>query len=439
MVEKSVEVVALLKMNVSSFEHLAKSKQVNINFASSIDKLNVVIDSVKLERIIFNLVSNSLKFAPKGSNVDVILEIYNPHQKQEFCILIKDNGKGINQDALKNVFDKFYQEKDNSNHDYTGSGLGLYIVNQFLKKMGGTIMIDSTKDIGTTAMITLPIKNTEEPEKTDIPTDTTQNSSLSEAASSILVVEDNKDLQDYISSIFSPYYNVITASDGKTALETASDELPDIIISDIMMPEMDGLTFCKKVKENILTSDIMIVLLTAKTSLEEEFTGYKYGADVYIKKPFDPDILASQIKNLLKTRKERKMHLLEQIASPDNKNIRSEKNEEFLDNSLKIIQQNIADPDFQVDNLALEMGISRSALFKKFKQMVGKTPNHFIRIVRLKKAAALLIESNLNINEIGYLVGFNQSHYFIRCFKEHFNCTPGKYRASKSKRNEPTK
>jgi len=234
----------------------------------------------------------------------------------------------------------------------------------------------------------------------------------------ILVVEDNDELRKYLSEKLSEHFIVIAAKNGTEAFQMLSDYLPEIVISDVMMPETDGYTLCRKIKENSLYADIFVILLTAKSSTDDELQGYKSGVDIYIKKPFDSDALINQVINITQTLQNRRTQLLGKLISPDPNDIDFDPKDQFLQQSMKVIEAHFMDAEFKIDEFAEEMNVSKTVLHRKFRSLVGQTPNQFIRTVRLRKAVNLLRNSDLNISEIAYLTGFNQSHYFIKCFRE---------------------
>ncbi|GAK36748.1 HTH-type transcriptional activator RhaS [bioreactor metagenome] len=245
------------------------------------------------------------------------------------------------------------------------------------------------------------------------------------------MVEDHEELREYLKSKFSAYFTVITATNGTEAMEAITRYLPEIVVSDVMMPHGDGLTLCQQIKDNSLFADIFVILLTAKSSTDDELQGYKAGADIYVKKPFDSDALLNQIININQTRQKRKSQLLGKLISPDSKEIEFDPKEHFLQQSMKIIEDHLMDADFKIDEFAAEMNTSKTVLHRKFRSLVGQTPNQFIRTIRLRKAVHLLGTSDLTIAEIAYLTGFNQSHYFIKCFREVYHDTPKNFRQKK--------
>jgi Signal transduction histidine kinase len=420
--EKTVELVAFIRIIVNAFDYLAKSGGISLSYHSEVSSLAVVIDTVKLERILYNLISNALKFTGEGGTVDIILS-YTESSKY-FSIQVKDTGIGIEYQNQSKIFEKFYREDESNNS--RGLGLGLYTTRKFLQVMGGDITIDSVPRKGTAITVTFPARQVEIiPDKEEQGTDNN--------IFTVLLVEDNIQMQEYLRKKLSAHFNVAVASNGVEALEFIKNNLPELVISDVMMPEMDGLALCSTVKNTSMYSDIFVILLSAKSSSEDEVLGYKAGADFYLKKPFDPDILINQMKNVYATRQQRRKQIISDLLSPQEENTELHPKNDFLNKAIKIIEEHIMDEDFKIDEFAAEMNLSKTILHRKFKLMIGETPNVFIRNIRLRKASNMLKTTNLSISEIAYMTGFSQAHYFIKCFKELYQDTPKNFRM----RNKP--
>jgi signal transduction histidine kinase/ligand-binding sensor domain-containing protein/DNA-binding response OmpR family regulator len=418
--EKKIEIISFIHVVVDSFSYLAHSRQIEFRFESDITSLTVLIDIVKFERILFNLLSNAFKFT--GINGTIILSLQ--YSDNKLAIRVQDNGIGIEADKLELIFEKFYQ----NNHDGKpqGFGLGLYIVHKFIELLSGTIEIHSEHNKGTDVYIEIPVRKTEpDPEISE-----TAITALDEDVS-ILLVEDNEEMKNYLKNHLSKHFRVATASDGSEALDFIQNNLPEIVISDIMMPGMDGLSLCRKIKTTPLFSDIFVVLLSAKSSPEDELQGYKVGADFYIAKPFDCERFIKQIINIYSTRIQRRKQILKSIFDNNDEKEHSTPKDDFLNKAIQIIEKHIMDENFRIDDFASQMNVSKTVLHRKFKMLIGETPNTFIRHVRIHKAADLLTGTNLTVAEIAYLTGFNQSHYFIKCFREEYNDTPKNFREQK--------
>lgn len=426
--EKKTEIISFTNIIVQSFAYLAKSKKINLTFESNITELYIRIDSIKIERVMYNLISNSIKYTPDGGQVSVLLAY--DCENIRLLYQIKDNGAGIERRNQSKIFEKFYREPKYANdQESKGFGLGLYIVKRYTSMLGGEITISSEVNSGTEINLSFPV-NVSDSIKVAVES-ISKNTGKTEENTTVLLVEDNEELRNYLRNKLSTYFSVIVAENGTEALKLVSEFLPEIIISDIMMPGIDGLELCRRIKENSLFADIFVVILTAKSSSEDELRGYKEGVDIYIKKPFDSDALVNQIININQTRQKRKALLLGKLISPDTNDIDFDPKNQFLQQSMKVIEAHFMDAEFKIEEFAEEMNVSKTVLHRKFRALVGQTPNQFIRTIRLRKAASLLLNSDLTIAEIAYLTGFNQSHYFIKCFHEVYDETPKNFRQQK--------
>ncbi|SHE99499.1 Signal transduction histidine kinase [Dysgonomonas macrotermitis] len=418
--EKNIELVSFVNIIVNAFDYLAKSDKIKLSYHSAIPNLYISIDSIKLERILYNLISNALKFTKEEGEVDVLLDY--DEVAEVFYLKVKDTGIGIRQQNQEKVFEKFYREDKDS--DTQGLGLGLYSTRKFLHMMGGEVHIESIPEKGTAFTINLPAKRINEPKPILDIKETVDTDGLF----TILLVEDNTQLRDYLRKKLAVHFEVAVASNGAEALDFIKSNLPEIVVSDVVMPEMDGLTLCSIIKNTPMYSEVFVILLSARSSSEDEMQGYKAGADFYIKKPFDPEILIKQMVNVYATRQQRRKQIITDLLSPQNDSAKSHPKDDFLGKAVKIIEEHIMDENFKIDEFAAEMNLSKTVLHRKFKLIVGETPNIFIRNIRLHKAANMLKETDLSISEIGYLTGFSQAHYFIKCFKELYQYTPKNFR-----------
>lgn len=422
---RQVEIVSFCRIIVNAFNYLAASKEITLSYETGMPPTPVMIDSVKFERVLYNLLSNAIKYTPQHGTVTVSLL----QENDRLQVFIKDSGPGIMQQYQTKVFNKFYREPQYSGENTpNGLGIGLYVVKKFVTAMNGTVSIDSAPGAGTTLFISLPLAPMPAGIVAVDSSHEVKVSNIDNNRATILLVEDNSQILNYLSVKLSEHFNVVTATNGEEALERIDEYLPEIVVSDIMMAGMDGLTLCRHIKSNSLYADIFVILLTAKTSSEDELRGYKEGADIYIRKPFDTEALISQIMNILTTRQKRKEQLLKNLIAKDSDNIEFNSKEVFLQQALKAIEENLNKADFNIEEFAVALNTSKTVLHKKFKTLIGQTPNQFIRAIRLRKAAELLVNSDLSVAEIAYLTGFNQAHYFIKCFKEVYNETPKTYR-----------
>lgn len=420
------DLIPLLKALVNSFDYLAKSKNIALNLNTKCRSLNIKTDSVKLERILYNLINNALKYTPIGGNVDLNLK----RTEQEFTIEVIDTGQGIKVENKERIFEKFYQEHRSENANKNDFGIGLYIVKNFISLINGQLVVNSEKDKGTSIVIHLP---------SDIICESFIEKPLLESTLNkiketegvqkpiVLIVEDNNDLRNYLNEKLSENFHIVTAADGYEALALSGEILPEVIISDLMMPGMDGLSLCKRIKENALLSDIFFILFTAKNSPDDQATSYKQGVDVFIRKPIDVDMLQNQIVNIVNTRRKQEKQLMQKLMLPSEELNGATPKDAFNREIIKVVNDNLTDSDFSPEILAEKMNLSKTVLHRKFKEIMDDTPGQFIKTLRLKKAELLLRTQDFTVSEIAYLCGFNHPHYFIKCFKEMYLDTPKNY------------
>jgi len=420
---------------ITVFEASAEKKKVKLNLDVD-DKLSVRADVYKVERICYNLLSNAIKYTKEGGTVN-----FSAHKEGEnYRIQVADTGVGIPKGELPQIFDKFFQAEK---HTHGGTGLGLAIVKAFVELHKGKVEVESEEGKGTTFTVTMPLIAIGDnvvvaPDARTETEETAETSSASELSTkvivdnmtaadnsekmSILIVDDNIDIRAYIMAIAGEYYNVSQAENGEKGLSMAFKEVPDLIICDIMMPGIDGLEFCKKIKEDMITCHIPVILLTARTLDEQRAEGYESGADAYITKPFNSKVLLVRIKNLIDNRKR-----LKYVYSNTEKPVEepSDNDAAFLANFKKIINKHLADSEFNVETASAEMGLSRVQLYRKVKALTGSTPVEIIKITRLKQAEVMLRTSEKTVAEVAYLVGFSSPSYFSKCYKEYFGKLPG--------------
>ncbi len=447
------DIVSFLKDVLFMFKELSEEKIVKLEFYSVLEQIHLFFDPDKIEKVLFNLLSNSFKYTPEGGSISVAVSLTYQMENEEtdpdsfasgeyVQIVVKDTGAGIPENKKDKIFDRFYQGKSSKTIQSSGSGIGLSLSRELVKIHNGRISLKSKEGVGTEITILLPAIKDEpkKPEKItaldqtnseenddQLGTTLLQEKLLDCDTPVILVLEDNKDLLSFIKSIFDEEYNVITAEDGEAGLELAFATIPDIIISDIMMPKMDGKKFGKTVKQDFRTSHIPLIYLTALKSKQHEKEGILLGADEYISKPFDPQILKVRVDQLLATRRLlREKYSRDNILQNDNLNITS-KDDKFLQKLVEIIEKNIADPEFGTIRISREVGVSRTQLYRKMAALTEMTVKEFIRSIRLKKAAQMVLSNNFNISEVAYNVGFQQVAYFRKCFKEMYGMTPTEY------------
>jgi len=480
---------------VQSFESLAKQKNISLSIDIAEKEIPVYVDVEKFEQVINNLMSNALKFTPEGGNITIAVgsrqlavsknkstvpspqsSVHNYDSRFTFhvsrftghgsrvTILISDSGPGIPPDKLPFIFDRFYQVDDSETRSEEGTGIGLALVKQLVELHHGSVTVESEIGKGTTFTVILPlgkdylmdnevadknIKSEIGNQKSDIenfkpdkinfdPLSSSlipRPSSLEkEAKPLLLIVEDNADLRSYMRKGLEPHYQVIDAVDGKDGLEKALQQIPDLIISDVMMPEMDGNELCRKVKSDIRTSHIPVILLTAKASRESKMEGLQTGADDFITKPFDQEELLVRIKNLIDQRNKLKELFSgtsgqERIISGVNlpEEHLGELDTKFLKKAVQVVEEHLSDFDFTVEEFGQEMAVSRVQLHRKFKALTALSASELIRTIRLEHAADLLRKGSGNVTEVAYEVGFNNLSWFARCFQERYNVPPSEY------------
>jgi ligand-binding sensor domain-containing protein/signal transduction histidine kinase/DNA-binding response OmpR family regulator len=383
-----------------------------------------VVDSEAIYKIVSNLVSNAIKYAKKRIEIKAIIE------KNEMLISVKDDGIGLDKIYLDKIFEPFFQVQDKENALKTGSGLGLSLSQSLAMKHNGKIYVESELDKGSLFTLKIPIVDTELPaenklsypedEKTLVP----KHSDAMEAGVKILVVEDNNDLRAFLISSLGEKHITFGAENGIKALEIVEKENLDIIISDILMPEMDGLELCNTLKSNLAYSHIPLILLSAKTDTSAKIEGLKKGADVYLEKPFSIEQLKAQINSIIENRNNLRNNFVKSPLQYFNRKIEKNDNIEFIEKLNAHIVENMSDKDFTIDSLSEQFCMSRSNFHKKIKNITGLTPNDYIKLIRLNQSALMLATGKYKINEVCYLVGFNTPSYFSKCFYEHFGKLP---------------
>jgi signal transduction histidine kinase/ligand-binding sensor domain-containing protein/DNA-binding response OmpR family regulator len=447
------ELISFVGEVFAAFEDIALEKDIKFLFLSPKKELDAWFDNDKIEKILYNLLSNAFKFTPKGKGITVSLEKETINSEDYAIIKVIDFGIGIPKDELISIFDRFYQTRKENNAINEGSGLGLAYIKHLVEIHKGEINIQSEFHKGTTCTVTIPISKTAysnnsiielQPQKYDfkytkigvdvikenqlIPKKTIKSAKEhSKETPLLLIVEDNRELQDYLVTFFSYDYRILTANNGKEGLEQAIKNIPSVIISDLMMPEMNGIEMCKKLKTDINTSHIPILILTAKAGLENEKEGLETGADEFILKPFNIEVLKLRLDNILRTKEQWIQKFRTNSSSKSWKELSNKLDQKFIEKSINIIKKNLDNTEFSVEKFALEIGMSRSALFLKLKSITGQSTSEFIRTIRLNKAAKLIESGKYSITEVIYMVGFSDPKYFRTCFKKHFECTPSSY------------
>ncbi|MCL3779003.1 hybrid sensor histidine kinase/response regulator [Prolixibacteraceae bacterium JC049] len=417
---------------IKRFRHKAGDVTPTFKLDYCNEQANLWGDAAMFENVYYNLVSNSIKYA---EDADVTVKIGCKQQNDEVLLWVEDNGIGIADDEKDKVFERFYQS---SNHGM-GTGIGLAFVKELVELHHGTIQLVDAEDGGLRCEMIFKQGNEHFPKdwlivdnkKKEISEQVVESANVRKTSSSskvkMLIVEDSAELREYLQNEFSSEFYVKTAVNGKDGLKELNNFYPEIIISDIMMPEMDGIEFCRKVKDKLTTSHIPVILLTAKSAEETQMEGYESGADIYVTKPFSIDLLRAQVNNLLKNREQLKKRFAE-TAKPDPDKIElSGVDKKMLNKLGTYIDKNIRNSELSIEQIADEVGISRGYFHKKMKSVTGMSPSEYIRNYRLRKAAELLKERELSIEEIAFEVGFSSASYFSRTFTRLFGVSPSKY------------
>lgn len=438
-----------MELRLSDFNLSESMKQWIMLFSASAQKKHIAIsmdapdtimlraDQDKIERICYNLLSNALKYTSEGGEITLAAK----EENGRVMISVADNGCGISSDELPYIFDRFYQAKNAGR----GTGIGLAILKAFTELHHGEVSATSIEGKGSTFTIHIPVR--QKGEVTNQPTEKIEQlvepSSAEEVPNQarhideliqpyqtdkpeVLIIDDNIDIRTYLRSVLSEKYNVSEAADGKVGLELARKIVPDIVLSDIMMPVMDGLAFCQQLKTDKAISHIPVILLTARSLDEQRAEGYEHGADAYLSKPFSLRLLLSRIDNLIESRKKLNQTWSKGVEDDEIGNISNEIDKSFLKQLRKIIQENLANSDLSVEQIGDEIGLSRVQLYRKVKALTGYSPVEIVRKARLTRARHLLQTTERTVSEVAYAVGFSTPSYFSKCYKDEFGENPKK-------------
>ena len=425
-----------MKQWIMLFSVSAQKKHITISMDAP-DTIMLRADQDKIERICYNLLSNALKYTSEGGEISLMAK----EEGGRVMISVADNGCGISSDELPYIFDRFYQAKNAGR----GTGIGLAIVKAFTELHHGEVSATSIEGKGSTFTIHIPVR--QKGEVTNQPTEKIEQlvepSSAEEVPNQarhideliqpyqtdkpeVLIIDDNIDIRTYLRSVLSEKYNVSEAADGKVGLELARKIVPDIVLSDIMMPVMDGLAFCQQLKTDKAISHIPVILLTARSLDEQRAEGYEHGADAYLSKPFSLRLLLSRIDNLIESRKKLNQTWSKGVEDDEIGNISNEIDKSFLKQLRKIIQENLANSDLSVEQIGDEIGLSRVQLYRKVKALTGYSPVEIVRKARLTRARHLLQTTERTVSEVAYAVGFSTPSYFSKCYKDEFGENPKK-------------
>lgn len=434
----------LLEWN-ESFRELSKRKHLRFEFSASAHDYTLVYDTEKMERIYFNLLSNAFKFTPERGSVSILLDKRTDERGEFALIRISNSGKGISQENIQHIFERFYQIDSH----LAGSGIGLALVKALVELHQGSIEVENEQKAHeqfTTFTVLIPFRTQEEaeglakelvsPEIREVVFDETDPNSETDSLfeehpdkekNLLLVVDDNPDIRSYIKAILKDHFRVIEAKDGSECFKKAVKYIPDLIISDVMMPPPDGVELCRLLKQEPATNHIPVILLTACSLDEQRIIGFESGADEYVSKPFNPEILLARVHNLIDSRRKLKELFQQGLLYPDKGNTTNEIDKGFLDQFRQLVEERLSDSELNVESLGQEMGFSRTQLYRKVKSLTDYSPNELLRIIRIKKAFTLLSSSELNISEIAYETGFTSPSYFAKCYKDYYGESPTDY------------
>ena len=434
------EMVSFVKDLVDSFRDLSASKKINLTFNGPQNKFFARFDPEKVERIMFNLLSNAFKFTPECGTISVNMSVdVQPliEGHRTVSIAVSDTGIGIPEEKLNLVFDRFYQTDELPSAINQGTGIGLSISKELAEMHGGTISVASV--LGKGSVFTLKIL-VEKSDKVDVIETDSPNKSFDQPIEKILaatidgelphllIVEDNAELRHYLSDSLKNLYKVTEAADGNAGWQKVLSVHPDLVVSDVSMPCMDGISLCKKLKSDKRTNHIPVILLTALSSQAALLEGLGTGASDYLTKPFDFEVLNLKIRNLLKLNSSLKETYSKQLKVVRNDVEIESSSEKFLMNVVKYVEENMNNVRFSVDELSQHFNISRGTLYYKILELTGLPPVEFMRSIKLDKAAVMLEKSDLSVSQIAYATGFATPHYFTKSFKAKFNILPKEYR-----------
>lgn len=419
-----------------SFQAAARRKHIHFSFDSVPDTdYHTQADAEKLERIYFNLLANAFKFTPENGKVTVRLAALQKDGAPFFRFTVANTGSLISAEHIRSIFDRFYK----IDRHHTGSGIGLALVKAFVEIHGGSISVESDERLGTVFTVDLPVRTCEEgacvvtapmeesaPDRVDSLLREDEAENLNDPSKpSVLVIDDNADIRAYVHTLLNSEYSIIEAADGTEGIRKAMKYVPDVIISDVMMPGIDGIECCRRLKGELQTCHIPVILLTACSLDEQRIQGYAGGADSYISKPFSSQLLLTRIRNLIESRQRMKQFFGDRqtLAKEDI----CDMDKDFVERFKSLIEVKMGDSELNVEDLGKEMGLSRVQLYRKIKSLTNYAPNELLRMARLKKAASLLASSDMTIAEVGYEVGFTSPSYFAKCYKEQFGESPTEF------------
>ncbi|MFD2574620.1 ATP-binding protein [Spirosoma soli] len=457
------DMAAFFRTLAASFSSLADSRQIRFTFSQNRQECPASFDVDKLEKITTNLLANAFKFTPSGNEVRMSVHYEPSGQPERVKLTIADTGIGIAPEHAAHIFERFYQVDGRSNRAYEGTGIGLALVHELVKVLGGTVDVTSTEGVGTSFVVSLPLDNRQTTRTEPAPTTQAAGSSvvvsfndehdnkLEETGVSetrpngtenmLLIIDDNADIRGYVKSIFAADYQILEAVDGVDGLEKATASLPDLVICDLMMPRLDGFGFCKVLKSQEATSHIPVVMLTAKAAVEDRIEGFELGADDYLTKPFNRAEIQARVRNLIQQRQRLYQRFArvvpepagamnvvtpgESVEPPQPTLLKAE--QQFLDRLMAVVVQHIDQVDFTVEDLAEAVNMSRVQLHRKLKALTNSTATGYIRNLRLARAAELLMTGEESVSQVAYAVGFDNLSYFAKVFQERYGVLPSQY------------
>lgn len=460
LVMRKSNIVQFIKEVSEPFQFLAHKNDIKFNIVAEDDKLITWFDHDTIEKVTNNLLSNAFNYTPKRGTITVLVSITTGMDHDDLnnnfnyvVIKVKDTGTGIEHDKLENIFERFHTDKNKSMKNSKGIGIGLAFVRDMVILHQGSITVESEIDKGSTFTVSLPVEKEayegvpeivcKDITDSDFEVRSSETDSIAIGVNDdildldidksrseypiLLVVDDNADIRSFLKQTLRHKYVIYEAENGALGLELATKVLPNIILTDILMPVMDGIEFCQKIKSQKETSHIPVIMLTAKLSQESEIKGLKTGADDYIRKPFDIELLELKLQNIIKQRNKLRKRFNSNIAFQPKDVTVTTLDEQFLQQAIDIVEKHMMNTDFNVEMLVKEMGLSRSNLYLKFKEITGLSSSEFIRNIRLKRAVQLFQKSDYSVKEIMYMTGFNTASYFAKCFKKQFGVIPSEY------------
>jgi signal transduction histidine kinase/DNA-binding response OmpR family regulator len=442
------DIARFIRTRFAAFASLAEQKQINFQIRVSEKTYITHFDASKLEKIINNLVSNAIKFTPKSGFIHCTAN-FNQNKKNSVEIIVGNSGKGIPANELNKIFDRFHQAENTETYTSPGTGIGLSLTHELVVLMHGTIDAESEPGMETRFRVIIPLgidhlkydefklvkKNIHaihdeefSADKAKEPSSENDYPKKSDATlPQVLVVDDQVEIREFIEEYLTDSFSLQLAADGNTAYEIAVDNIPDLVVTDLAMPEMDGTELCRKLKTDERTSHIPVIILTGKSGIKDKLKGLETGADAYLTKPFNISELKLRITKLIEQRKKLRERFTRNLNIEPKDIAVTSADEKFLLRALEVIEKNMGNSDFEVTQLQEELLMSRTQLFRKIKAMTNQTPGEFIRTIRLKRAARLLVQNYGNVAQITYEVGFNNPSYFAKCFRELYGKLPSEY------------